>query len=142
MRDMVSGLFFLCFSLFVLWESLLLGLGTLQKPGSGFLSFYTGVVLLALSLILIRESWGIRKAGEISSRRVVFALVSIIVYSLVLESVGFIVSTFFLVGIFFHLGEPRRWWVLFGMSGLVTFLVYLLFGILLQVSLPKGFVGI
>ncbi len=142
MRDIVSGFFFFCFSLFILWESLQLDLGTLQEPGSGFLSFCAGVILTALSLTLIRKGWGIREAREAYSRRVVLALVSIIVYSLVLESLGFIMATFFLVGIFFHLGEPRRWWVLLGMSGLVTFLVYLVFGILLQVPLPQGFLGI
>lgn len=142
MRELMSGFFFFGFSLFVLWESLNLGLGTLQKPGSGFLSFCMGVVLTFFSLTLIYKGWRIRESWKAYSRRVVLAIVSTIVYSLVLEPLGFIVATFSLLVIFFYLGKPRRWWLLLGMSGLVTFLVYLVFGILLQVSFPRGFLGI
>jgi hypothetical protein len=73
---------------------------------------------------------------------VILALASLFVYSLVLETLGFVVATFFLVGILFHLGQPRRWWVLIGMSVLVTSIAYLLFGVLLHVYFPKGFLGI
>src|SRR3972149_4087645 len=127
MLDLKSGFFFLVFSLFVLWESLRLGLGSLHNPGSGFLSFCMGVILAAFSLTLIRKGWGIRESRKAHSHRVILALVSIIVYSLVLDYLGFIVATFFLVGIFFRLGQPRRWWLLIGISGLVTFLMYLVF---------------
>lgn len=143
MRKIESGIFFFCASLFVLWESLRAGLGTGHKPGSGFLSFCTGVILALLSLLLIREGWRAREPRQAaSSFKVGLALLTIIVYSLVLDTLGFVVATFFLVGIFLHLGERRRWWALFGMSTLVTLLVYFVFGILLQVSLPRGFFGI
>ncbi len=141
MRELKSGFFFFCFSLFVLWASLRVGLGTLQKPGPGFLAFYVGVSLAVLSLILIHKGWSVRESPAAASRRVVLALISIVAYSLVLEALGFLVATFFLVAIFFHLGKPRRWWLLFGISGLVTFLVYLVFGILFHVSFPRGFLG-
>lgn len=144
MRDRKSSFFILGFSLFVLWESLRLGLGSLQKPGSGFLSFCTGVILSVICLIELRKNWGKQDLLKVlpSSRRVIIALISLIVYSIVLETVGFIVATFFLVGIVFHLAEPRRWWALLGMSALVTLLVYLVFGILLQVNFPRGILGI
>jgi len=142
MRELRSGLFFFGLSLFVLWESLRVGLGTLRKPGSGLFSFCAGVILSALSLVLIYRSRGIRESLESHSRHVILALVSLFAYSLVMEPVGFIVATFFLVGILFHLGEPRRWWVLLGMSALVTFLAYLVFGVLLHVYFPRSFLGI
>lgn len=142
MRDLKSGFLLFCLSLFVLWASLEMGMGTWHKPGPGFLSFYVGIVVTVLSLNLIRKGWRIRESQGVYSGRVTLALVSTIVYSLVLEPLGFIVSTFFLLGIFFHLGEPRQWWLIIGMSGLVTILVYLAFGVLLQVPLPRGFMGI
>ncbi len=139
MRELASAFFFLGFSVFVLWGSLLLGLGTLQKPGSGFMSFCAGLILFFLSLALFREGRGIRESRKaLPARRALIAMASVIVYSLVLETLGFIVSTFFLVAILFHLGEPRRWWVLLGISALVTLLVYLIFGVLLQVYFPRG----
>jgi putative tricarboxylic transport membrane protein len=142
MLELRSGLFFFGLSLFVLWESLRVGLGTPRVPGSGFLSFCAGLVLAFLSMVLIIRGWGVRESLKAHSRRVILALVSLFVYSLVMETVGFIVATFFLVGILFHLGEPRRWWALLGISALVTFLAYLVFGVLLHVYFPRSFLGI
>jgi hypothetical protein len=142
MRELKSGFFFFALSLFVLWESLRAGLGTLHKPGSGFFPFCAGVVLAALSLMLVYQGWGLRKSQNPLSLRVILSLASLFVYSLVLETLGFMVATFFLVGIFFRLGERRRWWVLLGMSVSVALLSYLIFGVLLHVYFPRGFLGI
>lgn len=143
MRELTSGFFFFGFSLFLLWESLRLGLGTLHKPGSGFVPFCMGLFICLFSLKLIRNGWGIRDLQKAPPARCAsLAMLSTIVYSLLLEPLGFVVPTLFLVAILFYLGDPRRWWVILGMSALVTFLVYLVFGILLQVYLPRGIVGI
>jgi len=142
MRELRSGLFFFGLSLFVLRESLRVGLGTLKVPGSGFFSFCAGLILSGLSLVLIYRGWGVRESLKSHSGRVILALISLFAYSLVLNTLGFVVATFFLVGILFQLGEPRRWWSLLGMSALVTFLAYFVFGILLHVYFPRGFLGI
>ena len=142
MRQLRSGLFFFGLSLLVIWESLRAGLGTLMKTGSGFLSFCAGVPLLVLSLVLIRQGWKLREPKKDLPRRVLLALVFLFAYSLVLDTLGFVVATFFLVGILFRLGQPRPWWTLLGMAGLVTFLAYLIFGTLLHVYFPRGFLGI
>jgi putative tricarboxylic transport membrane protein len=142
MRDLRSGFFFLGISLLVLWESLRVDVGTLREPGSGFLSFCAGVALSFLSMVLIWRGWGIRESLETYPRRAILALVSLFAYSLVLDTLGFIIATFLLVGILFRLGKPRRWWALLVMSTLVTFLAYLVFGILLHVYFPRGFLGI
>jgi hypothetical protein len=39
-------------------------------------------------------------------------------------------------------GQPRPWWYLVGMSALVAFLSYFIFGVLLHVYFPRGFLGI
>ena len=142
MGELRSGFFFFGLSLFALWESLRTGLGTLKEPGSGLVSFGAGIVLSGLSLVLIHRGWGIRESLKAHSRRVILALVSLFAYSLFLETLGFIVATFLLVGILFQLGEPRRWWALLTMSALVTLLVYLVFSVLLHVYFPRGFLGI
>lgn len=141
-RELKSGLFFFGLSLFVLWESLRVGLGNLHEPGSGLFSFWTGVILGGLSLVLIYRGWGRRESSRPIPRRVILALVFIFAYSMVLNTLGFIVSTFFLVGTLFRLGQKRSWWVLIGMSALVTFLTYLIFGIILHVYFPRSFLGI
>lgn len=140
--ELRSGIFFFGLSLFVIGESLRLNLGTLKMPGSGFVSFCAGIALFSLSLALIYSGRGMRVPLKPHARRVIIALLSLFVYSLVLESLGFIIATFFLIGILFRLGESRRWWVIVGLSALVTLLAYGMFGVLLSVYLPLGLLGI
>ena len=141
MHELVSGLFFFGLSLFVIWESLRVGLGSLTEPGSGFISLCVGVILCFLSLLLIREGRGVQPSRKPFPRQVILALILVILYSLALNTLGFIVATFLLVGLFFRLAEPRPWWALLGMSVLVTSLVYFIFGMLLHVYFPRGFLG-
>jgi hypothetical protein len=137
-----SGIFIFGLSLLVIWESWRVGLGTLIEPGSGFISLCTGTILAVLSLLLISQDWQMaKKTGKIPLR-VFLALAFLFVYSMALNTLGFIVSTFFLVLALFRLGEARRWWVLTGMSVIVTFLAYLIFGRLLHVYFPPGVLGI
>jgi putative tricarboxylic transport membrane protein len=142
MRELRSGLFFFGLSLLVLWESFRVELGTLKEPGSGFLSLFAGLGILGLSLVLIIRGWGVREPGKPHSHRVTFAMISLFIYSFVLDSLGFIVATFFLVAVLFRLGQPRSWWFLIGVSALVAFLSYLIFGVFLHVYFPRGFLGI
>lgn len=141
MRDLKTGVFFLAFSLLIIWESLRVGLGTPSRPGSGFLAFCAGTLLGLFSLVLICKNWGLRHSQKPLSRRVLIALVILLTYSLVLDYLGFVVATFILVGIFSRLASPRPWWALLIISTSVTFLAYLLFGVLLRVYFPKGFLG-
>lgn len=142
MRELRSGIFFLALSVLIVWESFRVELGTLKEPGSGFLSLCAGLGVGALSLVLIYRGWRVREPGKPHSHRVTFALVSLFIYSLVLDSVGFVVATFFLVGVLLRLGQPRPWWFLIGVSALVTFMSYLIFGVFLHVYFPRGFLGI
>ena len=142
MRKLRAGIFCFGLSLLILWESLRLGIGTPNEPGSGFLSFCAGLTLSVLSLMLIYRGWGIREPKKVVPRRVLLALISLFAYSLALNNLGFIIATFLFVGVLFQLGEPRRWWALLGMSALVTLLAYLVFGLLLNVYFPRSFLGI
>jgi len=142
MRELRSGLFFLGLSLFIIWGSLRLSLGTAKEPGAGFLSFCAGIILAVLSLVHIRKGWGHRESMKPHPRRVILALFSLFLYCLVFESIGFVVATFFLVGVLLRLGAPRPWFALIVTSALVTFLAYLIFGVLLHVYFPRSFLGI
>lgn len=144
MSGLKSGLFFFGLSLFVMWESLRLGLGTLREPGSGFISFCTAVIMSLLSLGLAYSGWKVRESRlPPLPRTPMVAVVVLIVYALMLDALGFVFASFLLVGIFFLLGgEKRPWWVLVGMSTAVAVIAYLIFGVLLRVYLPRGFFGI
>jgi putative tricarboxylic transport membrane protein len=139
MRELKSGFFFFGLSVLVLWESLRTGLGTLKEPGSGFLAACAGVALSAFSMVLICRGWKDREKLNTHSRRTILAMVALLAYSLLLETLGFLIATFLLVAILLQIGESRRWWIQVGMSALMTFLVYLVFGTWLHVYFPQGF---
>ncbi len=140
--DLRSGIFFFGLSLLLMWESLRVELGTFLEPGSGFVTFGVGLALCGLSVALICRGWKVRESQKSHSRRVILALISLFIYSLVLDAAGFVVPTFFLVAVLFQLGQSRPWWWLIGTSAMVTFVAYLVFGVFLHVYFPRGFLGI
>ena len=144
MREAIIGFFFFGLSALVVVESLRMGTGTMREPGPGFLSLYTGLILAAFSLVLIVRGWkpDKRTPPVRHSATTVIALVSLFIYSLIMETTGFVAATFLLVAALFHLAERRPWWVLLGMSALVTAAAYLLFGVVLKVYFPAGIFGV
>ena len=142
MREAYSGFFFLGLSLLAILESLRMGTGTMKEPGAGFLSLAMGLVLAAFSLVLIFRGWKPSKGPAVKhSAKTIIALAALFIYSLIMDKIGFIVATFLLVLVLFHLAQRRTWWVLLGMSVLVTAVAYLLFGVVLKVYFPEGILG-
>jgi len=143
------GIFFLLLSAYVCKVSLELGLGTLSKPGSGFISFWSGVSLGILTItMLIQNIWldkadrGKEKKERTQWRTVVFALAGLFVCIFILERLGFIVSSILFIGFLFKGVEKKGWFVTILASLLMTFISYYIFKVLLQADLPKGIFGV
>jgi putative tricarboxylic transport membrane protein len=144
--DRASGLFWLIFSVFVSYESYRLGLGTLHQPGPGFLFFWTGIVTAILSLVVVLMS--LKKPppeaaqqptfGKRRVAKIVFVLLSLFLYALLMEWLGFLIVT--LIFFIFLLGviERKRWSFAVLVSLIVTAASYLVFETALQSQLPKG----
>ena len=145
--DRVGGSFWLIFSAFVSFQSYKLGLGTLRQPGPGFLFFWTGIAIAILSLILIAMSLGKRPLEEVPQptfgtrnvTKIVLVLISLFLYALFMEQLGFLIVTLlffiFLLGVI----EKKRWSFAILVSLIVTAVSYLVFEKALQSQLPKGF---
>jgi putative tricarboxylic transport membrane protein len=144
--DRISGFFWLLFSLFISYESYRLGLGTVNQPGPGFLFFWTGIVVAILAITVIVKSFKSLSLEEVKDKafgksnvkKVLFVLVALFVYALLLERLGFFISTLLLFVFLLGLIEKKKWWFAVGVSVLVTVLSYLLFETGLQSQLPKG----
>ncbi len=144
--DRASGLFWFVFSLFVSYESYKLGLGTLHQPGPGFLFFWTGVVTAILSLIIIVTSLRNRPPEETAGSdfgswkvaKIVPVLISLFVYVLFMEWLGFLIVTLLLFIFLLGVIEKKRWWFAVLASLLITTLTYMVFEVALQSQLPKG----
>jgi putative tricarboxylic transport membrane protein len=148
-KDLISGGFFLLMACSICLESLRIGIGSLRKPGTGFFSFLGGVVLLGFALVLlltnILRSQPDREEKSTQSfrwRNVVLVAVAILAYGLVLEYLGYLLSTLILMIFLFRAIESQPWWIVISASVCSSGFSYLLFQVWLKVDLPRGMLGI
>jgi putative tricarboxylic transport membrane protein len=122
-----------------------LRLGELRSPGPGLMPFLWGISLFACSLpILIRALW--RKYEQrhenvwsgVAFKRLIVVVVSLLSYTLILEKIGFAVSTFLLLLLLFKAIGSRKWSFSLIASVLTVAVSYFVFVILLKVELPLG----
>lgn len=70
-----------------------------------------------------------------------FGILIVVLASLLLETLGFMVTSFlFLIAYGILLGE-RKYWRIALVALIITIFLYVVFGILLQVNLPRGTIG-
>ncbi len=147
--DIVSGFFWLIFSVFVSCESYKLGLGTLHQPGPGFLFFWTGVVVGILSVTIIIRS--VRKEspdhaekdslGKWNLKKIILVLASLFLYTLFMESAGYLLVTLLLFLFLLGVVEKKGWRFAALVSVIVSIASYLVFEVALQSQLPRGLLG-
>jgi len=141
--DLWTGLFLMVFSGAVINEALNLELGTPQNPGSGFMIFGAAAVLGILALLqflraLLSAGQGREAMEKVHPGRIIAVIGANILYIAALESVGFILCTFLLLGFLFQVYQKGAWrWALAGAAA-ASLLTYWVFSRLLQLSLPKG----
>jgi putative tricarboxylic transport membrane protein len=144
--DRVSGLFWLIFSLFFSYNAYRLGMGSLRQPGPGFFFFWAGIVVALLSLSVVVKSFGKKAAGEEKGSlfggsnvgKVCLVVISLFLYALLMEWLGFPVVTLLLFLFLLGVIEKRGWVFSSLVSLAVTCIAYLVFEVGLQSQLPKG----
>ena len=146
-----SSLFLLSLALAILYGSARLGLGTAGSPGPGFLPFWGGAVIFITSAIHF-VSVLVSKRGrqgqttkppiaDAGSRKVVYVIAALLIYSVLFDIVGYILCTFFLLFFLLTVIEARRWYILLIETFLVTFISYVVFEKALKIGFPRGFLG-
>ena len=144
--DRISGIFWLCFAVLAVILSYHLGLGTLHKPGPGFLFFWVNIVLGILSLIVLIRAWAGKKEegpqpaifGGQNVSKIVFVLISLFLYAILMELVGFILVTLLFFLFILKIIEKKGWFYTVFVGVVVTVISYLIFETWLQSQLPKG----
>jgi len=145
-KDFLSGAFFLLAGLGICFYALHATLGTITRPGPGFFAFLIGVALVFLSAIILLQAFFVSDKGPSAEksekgsrwRYVLIVLFAVFGYTLIMEPLGYLVSTFILMIVLFGGIYPQRWWVGLVSSVGATLISYVLFDLWLGVHLPTG----
>jgi putative tricarboxylic transport membrane protein len=149
-RDVFSAFFWLIIGVGICYGGYELELGTLHDPGSGFMFFWVGIIMIGLSLfIFIRAMREKGKAGEmkilwtqVKWKKNIYVLAALFLYAYAFGLLGFIVSTVLLLIFLFKAVEPQRWSVAILGAILSVLTSYAVFQLWLGTQLPRGFLGI
>lgn len=150
-QDQVSSFVWLISGLLIVIGSVsLLDVGTFYNPGPGLFPLMMGILLSFLSSIILikatskkeaeKGSIGVLWAG-LNWRKMLYTIGALFIYSLIVNLIGFLLTTFFLLIFLFRAIEPQKWKIAIGSSILISIGFYLVFDRLLQVQLPRGFWG-
>jgi putative tricarboxylic transport membrane protein len=114
-------------------------------PGPGFLPLWISGIMLVLSFFYILESvkdkggTGEQMPRGAALKSVLFVLVSLVLYLILMPILGFIAaSVLFLFTLFVR---HFKWHTSIGAAVVVTFLLFWLFGSVLNVNLPESTFG-
>ena len=121
-----------------------------SRPGPGLMPFLSGTALSVSGLILIFAT----KSEELSDeevksknigvsywRNLIFLLLILFSYVLLLDTLGFILTTFLCLFFLFKLGYPKKYLVPLVYSGITVILSHLLFCVWLRFQFPRGILG-
>lgn len=143
-----GDIFWLSFSIAICIEAYRQDIGTIRYPGPGFFPFCVALVMAGLALIAILQSVGKHEQEEERDHQepfrwwnIVVILAAILVYALVLQTVGFLICTFLFVTMLLKVVEPQPWKVSI-LGGLITAVsAEIVFNVILRSQIPSGFFG-
>lgn len=143
-RDVAGGVLSGATGLLITRAALDLPLGSLQRPGPGFLPLGLGLALAGLSLVtLVRGLRGHPGAAErpdlVALRAVAATTAGLLFFAVALPWLGYLGTTALLMWTLFAAasGAPRSWPPLVA-ALVVTTASYLLFETFLRIGLPAG----
>ena len=145
--DKISSLCLFLLGLGISIQSYKLSLGTPGEPGPGLFPMLSGIILGALSLLILAKTlltsenrpkpfWPDKKA----IRKIIFVILNLLFYAIFLEYLGFLLCTFLSMLFFLKVIEPQKWFPAIFFAVVTSLSSYVLFEIFLKSQLPKGLI--
>ena len=142
--ELWSGLVGLAMSVFVVWAGYSLKLGTINDPGSGYVMFYAGLLMVVFSLIIL---YGAVKQGgptflslwrNVLWTKPLLVIALLVAFTLVFETIGFLLSTTILLIALLRVIDPVPWLRAIPIAILVPLICWYVLQKLLLIQLPSG----
>ena len=132
------------------WGSILGGVkyqfGSLYSPGPGFLPVILGGILSLLSIglfftaffshILPSEKIAFQKPDK-NWRNILSSIFALISYTVLLNYLGYALSTFIFLFYLFRFIGKKKWWISILIAALASVITYIGFAVALGIPLPK-----
>ena len=133
----------------IFFEASRLAFGSIRVPRTGFFPSILAILLLFFSIALLVQT---RRQPESESReepiqsdawiRISATLATMLGFALVLETLGFLLSTFIVMLLLLRAIEPQKWSRVIALALVIALVSYFLFAWLLNIPLPAGFLEI
>ncbi len=144
--DRGCGLFWLLLGVAISIESVRLDLGSPRNPGPGFIPFLLGTILEILAVILLIRSFSTKKDASIPSIAILgpnpgkigIVFFSLVLYGALLSFLGYLLSTFLLMGFLFNMTRREGWFLRLIGAAAVAVLTFLVFRLWMDCPLPRG----
>ncbi|MDE2376452.1 tripartite tricarboxylate transporter TctB family protein [Bradyrhizobium sp.] len=143
-----GGLIGLALGCFVIWSGVRLKLGTINDPGSGYVLFYTGILMCAFAAAIIVAA--LTEGGPtLASRwagarwtKPALVIACLAAFSFALEPFGFLLAAMPLMLLLLRVIDPVRWQLAVPIAVLVPLGMWWILKRLLLIQLPSGMFGI
>jgi putative tricarboxylic transport membrane protein len=141
-----GALFWVALGILVCYGATRLGLGSVTEPGSGFIFFWSGLILVILSCIVVAESLRnteemVQETREMNWVKIALVLLSLVLYAFFLERLGFVLTTFVLLSFLLGWIERTNWARSLGVASAAALGTFIIFELWLKIRLPKGIFG-
>jgi putative tricarboxylic transport membrane protein len=142
--ELWSGVFWLAIAGFVIWSGLKLGIGSINDPGSGFVLFFTGLLMAVFSLTIIIAA--VKDGGAtfaslwVNTRwsKPLAVILCLTAFAIALEPLGFLLSAIPLMLVLLRVIDPVRWPVALPIGVLAPLVVWWVLKKGLLIQLPTG----
>jgi hypothetical protein len=138
-----SSWFWVLIGVVIAGFSALMGIGSVGKPGAGFMPFLAGLLIGILALVDLVSAYRAKRRNAIEMpqreavRKMVIATAALVVWALLMPTLGFPLTTLALMVVLFRYAEAVSWKTSLWTAFCVTAVTYLLFS-QLGTELPKG----
>ena len=147
-NNVISAVTLLGLALAALLEASKLPFGRLSSPQAGFFPLVLAILLAIFSLVLMaqaiggpNEKSGASRGGSATWKKIVLAIAALVVFGLLFESLGYIISTFLFIAFLLRAVEQQKWSLVLVVAFLTSLTTYLVFGLFLNTPLPGGILG-
>ena len=148
--DQILNTFWILLGVGICIESVRLRLWNPSGPGSGFIPFMAGLLIGIIGFFLFlsdrskaseQEEKGKFWENPVTRNRVLYLLASLCFMAVFMKRLGFLLTSVIVTIFMIRAIEPRKWLTLIVVSVGSCLAIFFLFKSLMQINLPKGFLG-